>query len=74
MTIKQMAAMRVAALIGSALLTGILVHVGIHYFGLAIVGTVFAVAVLAYMAKFVYDIELAKLESLNALNKLKELE
>ena len=25
------------------------------------------------MAKFVYDIELAKLESLNALNKLKEL-
>jgi hypothetical protein len=68
-----MAAMRVAALIGSALITGVLVHVGIHYFGLAIVGTIFAVAVLAYMAKFVYDIELAKLESLNALNKLKEL-
>ena len=73
MTIKQMAALRVAGLIGSALITGVLVQVGIHYFGIAVVGTVLAVGFFAYMAKFVYDIELAKLESLNALNKLKEL-
>lgn len=74
MNIKQMAALRVAALIGSAAVTGVAVNVGIHYFGIAVVGTVFALCVLAYMCKFVYDIELAKLESLNSLRKLKELE
>jgi len=74
MNIRQMAAMRVAAIVGSAVLMGVVVNVGIHYFGLATVGIVLAVALLAYMCKFVYDIEMAKLESLNSLRKLKELE
>jgi hypothetical protein len=69
-----MAAMRVALLVGSAVAMGVVVNVGIHYFGLATVGVVFSLACLAYMCKFVYDIELAKLESLNSLRKLKELE
>lgn len=72
MNIRQMAAVNVAKLIGSALAMGIVVNLGIHYFGIAIVGTVIAVAVLAWMCKFAYDIELSKLESKNALTKLKD--
>jgi hypothetical protein len=74
MTIRQMAAVRVAALFGSAVLMGLAVNVGIHYLGLATMGLIMALALLIYMIKFVYDIELAKLESKNALTKLKELE
>jgi hypothetical protein len=69
-----MAAVRVAALFGSAVLMGLAVNVGIHYLGLATMGLIMALALLIYMIKFVYDIELAKLESKNALTKLKELE
>lgn len=74
MNIKQMAAVRVAMLMGSALITGIVVNVGIHYWGIAAVGAVISLAVFGYMAKLVYDIELARLESVNTLRKLKELE
>jgi uncharacterized membrane protein YgaE (UPF0421/DUF939 family) len=74
MNIKQMAVVNVAKLMGSALLAGVAVNLGIHYFGLAIVGTTIAVLVFAYMCKFAYDIELSKLERHNALTKLKELE
>lgn len=65
--------MRVAGLVGGAIAVGLAVNLGIHYFGLAAVGVVFTVAMLAYFCKFAYDIELAKLESLNSLKKLKEL-
>jgi hypothetical protein len=74
MNIKQMAALKVAGLIGSAIAMGIVVNVSIHYFGIATVGVIVAVALLAYFCKFAYDIELSKLESLNSLRKLKELE
>ena len=74
MNIRQMALLNVAKIIGSAMIAGILVNVGIHYLGIATVGTVIALAVLCYMAKMVYDIELAKLERLNALKKIKEAE
>jgi hypothetical protein len=74
MNIKQMAALRVAGLFGSAIAMGVVVNVGIHYFGIAAVGIIVSVALLAYMCKFVYDIELAKLESLNSLRKLKDIE
>ena len=74
MNIRQMAALNVAKILGSAMLMGIVVNVGIHYLGIATVGTVIALAVLCYMAKLVYDIELSKLESLNALKKIKESE
>jgi hypothetical protein len=74
MTIKQMAAVNVLKIIGLALAVGIVFNLGLHYLGLAVMGTVFAAALLAYMIKFVYDVELSKLESKNALAKLKELE
>jgi hypothetical protein len=74
MNIKQMAAVNVAKLIGFAVAVSLAVNVGIHYLGIATVGVLFAAGVLAYMIKFMYDIELSKLESKNALSKLKELE
>jgi uncharacterized membrane protein YgaE (UPF0421/DUF939 family) len=69
-----MAAMNTLKLMGSAALVGVVVNLGIQYFGLAVVGTTIAVLVFAYLCKFAYDIELSKLESLNSLKKLKELE
>jgi Flp pilus assembly protein TadB len=74
MNIKQMAIVNVAKLVGFAVAVGVIVNLGIHYMGLATVGVILAVGVLAYMIKFMYDIELSKLESKNALTKLKELE
>jgi uncharacterized membrane protein len=73
MNIRQMAAVNVAKIVGCGLATGVLVSVGIQYFGLATVGTILAIAMLIYMIKFMYDIELSKLESKNALTKLREL-
>jgi uncharacterized protein YhhL (DUF1145 family) len=72
MTIKQMAVLQVAKLVLAMILVALLFNLGLHYFGLAVMGTVFAVAVLIYMIKFMYDIELSKLESKNALTKIRE--
>jgi high-affinity Fe2+/Pb2+ permease len=72
MTLKQMAALNVAKLVAFALAVGVVVNVSLHYFGLATVGLIAAVALLAYMIKFMYDIEVSKLESKNALTKIKE--
>jgi hypothetical protein len=72
MNIKQMAAVNVAKIVGFAVAVGIVFNLGLHYFGLAVMGILFAAALFAYMIKFAYDIELSKLESKNALNKLKE--
>ena len=74
MNIKQMAVVNVAKIVAVAVIMGIIVNSSLHYFGLATVGLIMAIAVLAYMIKFMYDIELSKLESKNALTKLKELE
>jgi hypothetical protein len=73
MTIKQMAAMRVAAFIAVATLVGLAASAAIAYWGLATVGLAASLAVLAYLIKLMYDIELSKLESKNALRKLKDL-
>jgi high-affinity Fe2+/Pb2+ permease len=74
MTLKQMAALNVAKLVAFAITVGIIVNTSLDYFGLATVGLILAIAVLAYMIRFMYDIEVAKLESKNALTRLKELE
>jgi Flp pilus assembly protein TadB len=74
MNIKQMAIVNVAKLVGFAVAVGVIVNVGLHYLGIATVGVILATGVLVYMIKFMYDIELSKLESKNALTKLKELE
>ena len=73
MTIKQMAAMETAKLILGMILVSVLVNVSLHFFGVVAVGVIVAVALFLYMIKFVYDIELAKLESKNALTKLKDI-
>lgn len=73
MNIRQMALVNVAKILGFALAVGLVVNLGLHYFGIATVGIIAAVALLVYMIKFMYDIELSKLESKNTLTKLKEL-
>ena len=72
MTIKQMAVVQVLKLLSVMILVAVVFNLGLHYLGIAVMGTVFAVALLAYMIKFMYDIELSKLESKNALDKLKD--
>ena len=73
MNIKQMAAMETAKLIGGMILVSVIVNVSLHFFGVVAVGVIVAVALFLYMIKFVYDIELAKLESKNALTRLKDI-
>jgi uncharacterized membrane protein YgaE (UPF0421/DUF939 family) len=69
-----MALMNVLKIVAGGVVGALLVNLGIHYMGLATVGVILAAGVLAYMIKLMYDIELSKLESKNALTKLKELE
>lgn len=73
MNIKQMAALNVAKILGAAVLGAVLVNMAIHFLSLAVTGVILAVLALAWFCKFAYDIELSKLESKNALNKLKEI-
>jgi len=72
MTIKQMAMVRVAKILGGIIAVSIAVNIALHVFGIAAVGVAVAVALLAYMVKFIYDIELAKLESQNSLEKIRK--
>lgn len=72
MTLKQRAALNVAKMVVFAITVGVIVNVSLHYLGLATVAVIAAVALLAYMIRFMYDIEVSKLESKNALNTLKE--
>lgn len=74
MTLKQMAALNVAKIVAFALIVGLVVNVSLHYFGIATVGLIAAVALLVYMIHFMYDIEVSKLEAKNSLKKLKDLQ
>jgi hypothetical protein len=74
MTLKQMAAVNVAKIVAFAITVGILVNVSLHYFGIATVAVIAAVALLVYMIHFMYDIEVAKLEAKNSLKKLKDIQ
>jgi hypothetical protein len=67
-----MAMVRVAKILGGILAVSIAVNIALHVFGLAVVGVALAVALLAYMVKFIYDIELSKLESQNSLEKIRK--
>jgi len=67
-----MAAFNVAKIVAFAIAIGLVVNLGLHYFGLATVGFILALAVLGYMIKFMYDIEVSKLESKNSLTKIRE--
>ena len=72
MTIKQMAILRVAKIMAIGLAMGLVFNLGLHYLGIVVMGTLVTLALLVYFAKFAYDIELQKLESQNALTKIKE--
>ena len=68
MTPKQTAILSVARLIGTALLVGPLVNAAFTYFTIAQIGIGFCAGMLVYLIKMVYDIELAKAETLEKLN------
>ncbi len=72
MTIKQMAMLNVAKFVAGALAIGVVNSLAINYFGIATVAIFWSVVFLIYAVKFVYDVELAKLERLNTLTKIKE--
>ena len=58
----------IALLLSSAIATGVVMAYSIHFFGLAVVGTALSFAMLAYLIKIVYDIEVDKAKSLEKLN------
>jgi hypothetical protein len=70
MTPKQTALLNMSKLLGIALVSGFLVNVAFTYFTVAQIGVGFCVGMIVYLCKMVYDIELAKAEHLETLNKL----
>ena len=73
MTIKQMAAVRVAKFLAVITVIGVAVNVLMFYLGVATVGIMLALALLIYMIRFMYQVELDKLERTNTLSKLKDI-
>ena len=71
MTPKQTALLNVGKLLAFALLIGFSVNVAITYFTIAQIGIGFCVGMLVYLCKMLYDLELAKAEHLESLNKMK---
>ncbi len=72
MTIKQMAMLNVAKFVAGAVALGVANSLAINYFGIATVGIFWTVVFMIYAIKFVYDVELSKLEARNSLKKIKE--
>jgi Flp pilus assembly protein TadB len=72
MNIKQMALVNTLKIIGVAVLAAVTVNLAIFYMSITTVGIILGLVLFGYFIKFAYDIELSKLESKNALNKLKE--
>jgi hypothetical protein len=70
MTPKQTALLNMGKLLGIALVAGFAVNVTFTYFTVEQIGIGFCVGMIVYLCKMVYDIELAKAEHLDALNKL----
>ena len=73
MTLKQMALKRTVIFAASALGVGLLNSLAMHYFGLATVGLVWAVLILIFGIRFVYQTEVDRLERENTLKKLKDI-
>jgi hypothetical protein len=71
MTPKQTALLNVSKLLAFALVVGFSVNVAITYFTIAQIGIGFCVGMLVYLCKMLYDLELAKAEHLESLNKMK---
>ena len=71
MTPKQTALIQVAKLITAGIAGAILASVLFTYFTVAEIGIGFCAIMLAYLIKMVYDLEVAKAEHLESLNKMK---
>ncbi len=71
MTAKQTALLNVAKLLGTALLAGFCANVAFTYFTVTEIGIGFCAGMIVYLCKMVYDLELAKAEHLESLNKMK---
>lgn len=72
MTLKQMALKRTVIFIASAVGIGILNSLAIQYFGIEVVGMVWAAVFLVYAVRFVYQTEVDRLERENILKKIKD--
>ena len=70
MTPKQTALLNMGKLLGIALVAGFAVNVAFTYFTVAQIGVGFCVGMIVYLCKMVYDLEVAKAEHLESLNKL----
>jgi hypothetical protein len=71
MTPKQTALLNMSKLLGIALVFGFFTNVAFTYFTIAEIGVGFCAGMIVYLCKMVYDIELAKAEHLESLNRLK---
>ena len=74
MNIRQLAAMNVAKFVAVTFVMGAVSALLLNMWGVVGLGLAFTGLMLVYAVKSMYDMELSKLESKNALNKLKELE
>ena len=72
MNLKQVAVKRTAIFAASALLLGVANSVAVTYFGIEIVGIVWAMVFFVYGIRFVYQTEVDRLERDNILKKIKD--
>lgn len=68
MTPRQTALKNVVLFFSTAVGSGVALALAIDFFGLALVGTAFSFAMLIYLVKIVYDMEVDKAERLEKLN------
>ena len=70
MTPKQTALLRIAKLLGLSVLVGFIVNVVFTYFTVAQVGIGFCTGMLIYLCKMIYDLEVARAEHIQGLDKM----
>ena len=73
MTPKQTALLNVSKLLGLALVVGFATNVVFTYFTVEQIGIGFCLGMIVYLCKMVYDVELAKAEHIQGIEKLKDL-
>jgi hypothetical protein len=73
MSPKQIALIKTLKLFAGALLIGVMVNAAFTYFTLAQIGIGWGVALLVFLGKMVYDLELSKAEHTQSLEKLNDI-
>jgi hypothetical protein len=73
MSPKQTALIQTTKLFAIAITVGVLVNVAFAFLSVAQIGIGFSIVVLACLAKMVYDLEVAKAEHIQGLEKLKDI-